>query len=369
MALVIALAGGGTMGPTAPIIALQKKLAEIHPKAKFVWVGTPDGPEKQPVSELGIPFVSLPVAKFPRYLSRRLFTWPWDYYKARKAAIGFLEEWRPNIVIGAGGFTQVPLIRVASKRGIPCVIHQLDFEPLLSNRLVAKYCALITTTFVYHRRKLIVPIFKFSFGTPVPEKNIATPNRFATHRTLEKTKAAEFFGLDGSRPIVMFVGGGTGALALNQAVEKHLDKWLGKTQVLHITGKRGLDAEERPGYAKREFLNEQELFNAYMASDLVVTRGGMGSITDLATLGKPCVFVPITNHSQEKNVMHLGMSISVIKESPKLFNELYHEVQRLLDHPQERMKLGYALSRTIRTDDGTEWASLIEKLLPEENEE
>lgn len=357
------------MGPTAPIFALQKKLAEKHPQAKFVWVGTPDGPERGPVEKLGIPFVSLPVAKFPRYLSPRLFTWPWDYIRAKKAAINFLKEWKPDIVIGAGGFTQVPLMRAASKHGIPCVIHQLDFDPLLSNKLVAKHCALITTTFVYHSRKLTVPIFKFSFGTPVPEKAIATPNRFASYRTLEKTTAAEFFGLDGNKPIVLFVGGGTGALALNEVIEKNLDKWLSKTQVIHITGKgRGLDAKEKPGYVKREFFDEQELFKAYMASDLIVTRGGMGSITDLAALSKPCIFVPITNHAQENNVRHMGVSVMVIKESPKLFHDLYREVHHLMERPNERIKFGLALNRTIRTDDGTEWANLIEKLLPEENE-
>lgn len=355
------------MGPTAPLLALQKKLKIKHPRAEFIWVGTPDGPERRPVQDQGVAFVDLPVAKFPRYLSRRLFTWPLDYYRAKRAAEKFLDRYKPNVVIGAGGYTQVPLIRSASKRGIPCAIHQLDFDPLLSNKLVAKHCALITTTFVYHRKQLTVPVFKlFSFKTSVPEKAISTPDRYASVSPPEKIKAVQFFGLDENRPVVMFIGGGTGALALNNSVEKNLDKWLSKTQVIHVTGKsRGLDAKEEPGYVKREFLNESELLNAYAAADLVVSRAGMGSITDLAALSKACILVPINNHAQEKNVEHLGMSVVVIKESPSLFNDLYREVYHLLDRPQERMKLGMALNRMVRTDDGTEWANLIERLLPE----
>ncbi|MDD5726167.1 MAG: glycosyltransferase [Patescibacteria group bacterium] len=367
MARIIALVGGGTMGPVVPLLALQKKLAQRHPEDKFVWVGTPDGPERAPVEALGIPFVALPVAKLPRYLTWRLFMVYWEYRRARKAAIKFLDDWKPDMIIGAGGFTQVPIIRAASRRGIPCAIHQLDFVPLLSNRLVAKYCRLITTTFIYHQKKLTVPIFKYSLKMPVEEMPIATPNRYVGKRIPEKIAAMEHFGFDSDRPLVLFVGGGTGSRALNTVVETHLDKWLSKTQVLQITGKgRSLGAQERPGYVKQEFFNEDDFLRALMAADVIVSRAGMGSITDLATLYRPSILVPINHSPQEQNARRLPLAVIEVRETPRLFEDLFHQVSHLLNHPQEKLKFGYELHRTIRTDDGSEWANLIERFLPQE---
>lgn len=369
MARIIALVGGGTMGPVVPLLALQKKLAQSHPEDKFVWVGTPDGPERGPVQAQNIPFVALPVAKLPRYLTWRLFTVLWEYNRAKKAAKIFLDDWKPDMIIGTGGFTQVPVIRMASKRGIPCAIHQLDFVPLLSNRLVAKYCRLITTTFIYHQRKLTVPIFRNSLQIPVEEMPIATPNRYVGQRIPEKIVAMEHFGFNSSHPLILFVGGGTGSRALNKVVEMHLDKWLTKAQVLQITGKgRSLGAQEKPGYVKREFLNEDDFLRALMAADVVVSRAGMGSITDLATLYRPSILVPINHSPQEQNARRLPLAVIEVRETSHLFEDLFHQVSHLLNHPQEKLKLGYELHRAIRTDDGSEWANLIERFLPKDDE-
>ncbi|MFA6099646.1 MAG: UDP-N-acetylglucosamine--N-acetylmuramyl-(pentapeptide) pyrophosphoryl-undecaprenol N-acetylglucosamine transferase [Patescibacteria group bacterium] len=367
MARVIVLVGGGTMGPIVPLLALYKKLSARHPQAKFVWVGTPDGPERQPIEALGVSFVTLPVAKFPRYFSLRLFTWPWDYYRARQVARIFLDKWKPDIVIGAGGYTQVPLMRSASQRGIPCAIHQLDFVPLLSNKLVAKHCALITTSFVYHRRLMTVPSFKYSEKTPIQETPIATPNRFADAGLPERAKAVEYFGLEGNLPIVLFTGGGTGSRNLNAVVEKNLDKWLTKVQIIQTTGHgRDLGTPERPGYVKREFMDADEMLLAYMAADVVVSRAGMGAITDLATLSKASILVPMKNSPQEKNVRHLGLSVIGINESTTLFDDLYQNIIHLINHPEERIRLGSEIHNQVRTDDGSMWADLIDRLLPED---
>ncbi|HPN15051.1 MAG TPA: glycosyltransferase [bacterium] len=368
MPRVIALVGGGTMGPVVPLLALQKKLSALHPADKFVWVGTPDGPEKRIIENSDLAFVSLRAAKLPRYLTWKLLTWPFDYYKAKQQAGIFLDDWHPHIIIGAGGFTQVPVMRLAAERGIPCVIHQLDYDPLLSNKLVAKYCRLITTTFVYHKKLLTVPLDKYR-NRQADEKRIATPNRFVGLRWPEKIMAAAHFGLDARRPVVLFTGGGTGSLALNQVVENNLDKWLSKIQIIHLTGKgRGLAELERPGYVKREFLDEQDLLNAYAAADVVVSRAGMGAITDLATLSKTSILVPIKNSSQERNAQHLPLGAVEVKEGPGLFDDIYKQVCHLLKHPDESRRLADELHRSVKTDDGTEWAELIQKFLPEDED-
>jgi UDP-N-acetylglucosamine--N-acetylmuramyl-(pentapeptide) pyrophosphoryl-undecaprenol N-acetylglucosamine transferase len=249
-------------------------------------------------------------------------------------------------------------MHAAARRKIPCVIHQLDFSPTLSNRLVAHWCRLITTTFVYHYRK---------FNARLEEMHIATPNRFAAVDQPERAASAKFFGLDPLRPIVFFVGGGTGARALNLALEKDLDRWLAKIQVIHSTGRgRGGDVGLRPGYARYEFMDEKQMLHAYNAADVVVSRAGMGSITDLSALGKASVLVPIPKSHQEKNARHVPRGAVVVEQGTGFSEELYRAVVKLLVHREDRIRLAQELRHEIKTDDGSEWASLIERLLPEE---
>ncbi len=212
------------MGPTAPLLALHDYLSEKNPRDKFIWIGTNEGPEKMPVESRGIPFVTITSAKIPRYLSLKLFTWPLDYLTARKEASAILDKYKPDIVVGAGGFTQVPLIRAASRRGIPCIVHQLDFQPGWSNLIVQKFCKYITTTFVYHNKK---------FARCKNEKHIATPNRFASMELPEKKNAKAHFGFNNETPVLLVIGGGTGSRALNQVTEENIAKWLERVQVLH----------------------------------------------------------------------------------------------------------------------------------------
>ena len=346
------------MGPTAPLLALYKVLRRRHPHDAFVWAGTHEGPEKEPITALGIPFEAIPTAKFSRHFSSALLKLPFSYWRARQAAKVFLEKWKPDIIIGTGGFTQVPIMCVAWRKGIPCVIHQLDFVPTLSNRLVARFCKLITTTFVYHYRK---------FNVRVEEMHIATPNRFAGLEVPERARAAQYFGLTTDRPIVFVVGGGTGARALNEALEKDLNRWLEKIQIIHSTGRgRGGQVAAKPGYARFEFLDEEQMLYAYAAADVVVSRAGMGSITDLSALNKAAVLVPIPKSHQEKNARHIPRGAVEVDQGPGFADDLYRAVVKLLIHREDRVRLAGELRRDIKTDDGSEWASLIERLLPEE---
>ncbi len=360
MSRKIVLVGGGTMGPTAPLLALYDYWRKVHSRDQFIWAGTAEGPERKPVEARGIQFEIIPSAKIPRYFSFQLFTWPFNYLKAINASKIFLDKYKPDIIIGAGGFTQVPLIRTASRRNIPCVIHQLDFTPSWSNLAVQKFCKYVTTTFVYHYKK---------FRKCKNEKQIATPNRFVAMEIPEKKPSKEYFGFNSDMPVLLVIGGGTGSLALNQVIETNIEKWLEKIQILHLTGKgRSANLSERVGYKRYEFLDRDDLLRAYSSADIVISRAGMGGITDLATLFKPAILVPIPNSHQEKNTRHLPFVIIEVKESEHLFEDLYKEVLRLLKDPDKRKKLGHELHRFIATDDGREWLKIIERYLPEDLE-
>jgi UDP-N-acetylglucosamine--N-acetylmuramyl-(pentapeptide) pyrophosphoryl-undecaprenol N-acetylglucosamine transferase len=360
MARKIAFVGGGTMGPTAPLLALHDHLSKKNPRDEFIWIGTVEGPERKPVLSRGIPFFTIPSAKIPRYFSVKLFSWPFDLLRARKSAKIILDKHKPDIIVGAGGFTQVPVICLAAKRGIPCIVHQLDFTPSWSNLAVQKYCQVITTTFVYHNKK---------FRRCKNEQHIATPNRFVSMDRPDKKQVQSHFGFNNGNPIVLVVGGGTGSRALNQTIESNIEKWLEKVQILHLTGKgKSTNIVERPGYKRYEFLDRDDLLKAYTSADIVISRAGMGGITDLAALSKPAILVPIPGTHQEKNTRHLPTSVIEVKESENLFEDLYTAVGRLRKDPEQCNKLGYELNRAVTTDDGAELANIVERYLPEDLE-
>ena len=358
MARTIAFTGGGTMGPVAPLLALYKNLKKKDPDLNFVWAGTEEGPERQPIMDLGIEFVAIPTAKLSRYPSLRWLTMIFDYKKAKEAAKVFLDKYKPDIIIGAGGFTQVPVMLSAAKRGIPCIAHQLDFQPTLSNVVVSKHCKVITTSFVYHNRK---------FSKCPKELHIATPNRFVDQDAPDNASAKQYFGFDANQPLILFVGGGTGARALNLLVEQNLESWLGLAQVLQLTGKnRSNGLEERSGYVKKEFLNKTDMLYALSAADVIISRAGFGAISDFAALSKPVIIVPIPNSQQEKNSRHLPNAVIEIKEGQDFFKRAYKAASNLLHNHDKANFLGHELNKSIPTDDGEMLANIVLENLPQE---
>lgn len=343
----ILFCGGGTLGPVTPLLAVLRRMREVRPDLEFSWIGTAQGPEAPLVEGEGVGFHALPVAKVARYPDKSWFTFPFDYLKARKEAERLLKDIEPDAVFSAGGFMQVPIIRLASKMGIPCAIHQLDYTPLLSNKAVAGKCASLTASFDY-------PSPQFGGMKAI---RVATPCRFANVPTPTRETAAIEFGLDSNGPIVFVTGGGTGAVSLNEAISGILDDLPEKTQIIHLTGKGKMgESLERDGYKPYEFFNETQMLNAYCASDLVVSRAGFGALSELAALGKPTITIPLPNSPQEENVRALGDSIVSVHQGTGFAENLKQQITRLLDDSSAREKLGRSLRQRLPTDDGRELA-------------
>ncbi|MFH1620927.1 MAG: glycosyltransferase [Patescibacteria group bacterium] len=352
--MTIAFCGGGTMGPVTPLIAVLRQMKKMNGDLKFIWIGTPGGPERQAVEAEGVNFFSIPVVKFPRYLSASWLSWPYKYLKAKAAAKKIIKDKRPDLIVSAGGFTGVPIMKVANSLGIPCVIHQLDAEPGLSNKSVTRLCASITTSYRYEK-----PPFPGIKSECVP-----TPNRFTDREVPLRMQAVDFFGLDESRPIIFVVGGGTGAAVLNEAVWSVMGELLKRTQIIHMTGKGKDKKIKKPGYYCREFFNEKELLNAYAAADLVVSRAGIGGISDLAALSRPAIFVPIPDSHQEKNLEKL--SVEKVDQRKDFAKNLTKKIFELLSEDAYRQDCGKRLHEDFPTDNGSmlakRWLGLISSL-------
>lgn len=350
--MTILFVGGGTLGPVTPLIAVARRMKELRPNVTFAWAGTPDGPERRVVEAEGIPFYAVPVAKIPRQISIRWLTWPFAYLQAKSVSRSIIKKSAPSLVVSVGGFTAVPVMRAAKQQNIPCVIHQLDAEPGLSNKAVAAFASLVTTSFAYD-----VPPFK-----GVTTQRAPTPSRFAGIRVPSREEAAASFGLQHEKPILFVVGGGTGATTLNEAIWKIKEEIILNVQIIHATGKgKAAVSVTEPGYVMREFLDEKEILNAYAAADLVVSRAGIGGISDLACLSKPAIFVPIPNNQQTLNVAKLPCAF--IEQDSGFPEKLRDKIQFLLRDEEARKALGPKLHDAFPTDSGMalaqKWLGLL----------
>lgn len=361
----ILFVGGGTLGPVTPLLAVASALRRLEPKLVLGWVGTPTGPERSLVQAASIPFFDLPVVKWPRYPTLQWLTMPFKWLSARAKAKALIQEWKPDLVVSAGGFTAVPLVYAAAAAGIPCVTHQLDKEPGLANRKIAAKCVEVTTSFTYAESPF----------PGVKTEQIPTPVRFTLADVPSRTIAATHFGLDPQRPIILVFGGGTGAMGLNTAIQNTLDAWLEFTQVIHSTGAgKEQQLRSKPGYTVKPFigslvpeLQKDEMLLAYAAADIVIMRAGLGSLSECtSSLQKPTILVPMPNSHQEANAHEfeqVGAAFVVHQESPTFEKELLSTAQELLRDVEERVALGIRAQQILPTDDGTALAKHLLKIL------
>ena len=249
------------------------------------------GPERQLVARLGIPFQTVQTGKLRRYWSVQnlldLFRLPVGFVQGT----AIVRSFRPQVAFAAGGFAAVPPLLAASILRVPTVIHQQDVQPGLANKILAPFATAITVTFpgsVAHfpRNRTHVT------GNPVREEILAG-NREGALRT---------FGFTPDRPVLLVVGGGTGALGLNRLVAEAAPLLSAHCQVIHVTGKGKSVSTPGAGpeYRQVEFLVD-EMGDALAAADLVLSRAGLSALTELAALGKPSILIPMPDSHQNAN--------------------------------------------------------------------
>lgn len=354
----ILLVGGGSLGPVTPLIATSRALRRLRKETEFVWIGTPTGPERALAEAEGMKFFALPVVKLHRYPTLKWLTLPFDWLKVRHLAKQLLRDLMPDAVVSVGGFTATPVIAEAARLGIPSAMHQLDLRPGLSNRRVARLCRSVTTSFEYQRPP---------FGEWVSDERIASPVRFNREDLPTRTTAARHFGLDPKKPVVLIVGGGTGARALNQFVTRNRETLLRFTQIIHLTGRGKLEGlKDQRGYVVRELLVD-DMLTAYALADVSISRAGFASLAEaVASLQIATIAVPLPGTEQEDNARAFEEqgALVVIEESrPHFDEELLTALELLLNDKEGRVRMSQQASKFLPTDDGTALAKRVLKML------
>ena len=276
----IVLTGGGTAGHVTPNLALIPRLRadgwEIH------YIGAANSPEQELISKVpDVTYHTVAVGKLRRYFDLKNFSDPFRVIKGVAQATGIIRRIRPDVVFSKGGFVSVPVVYGAKFNGVPVVIHESDMTPGLANKLcvpIAKVeCCTFPEAVKYAKGKGV------HTGTPIRPEVLSGSRESGLKR----------FGFTDSRPVVMVVGGSSGAQAINTVVRQALPALTENFQVLHLCGKGNIDSSLAGAirYTQREYLNE-EMADAYACADVLISRAGANALCEILALRKPALLIP-----------------------------------------------------------------------------
>ena len=276
----IVLTGGGTAGHVTPNLALIPRLLqdgwEIH------YIGAANSAEEELIARVPeVAFHTVSVGKLRRYFDPKNFSDPFRVIKGVAQATRIIRKLKPNVVFSKGGFVSVPVVYGAKLNGVPVVTHESDMTPGLANKLCIPFAKVQCCTFPeavkYARGKGV------HTGTPIRPEVLQGDRRHAL----------ALFGFNESRPVLMVVGGSSGAQAVNQVVWQALPRLTENFQVLHLCGKGNLNDtyEGTPNYVQKEYLNE-EMADAYACADVIISRAGSNALCEILAARKPALLIP-----------------------------------------------------------------------------
>ena len=292
----VILSGGGTGGHIFPALSIANEIRKRFPDAEILFVGALGRMEMEKIPAAGYKIVGLPVMGFPRKLTLKIFTFFMKLRQSVSIANKIVKEFKPEIAIGVGGYASGPLLWAAVKNKIPTLIQEQNSYAGITNKILGRKANTICVA--YDKMERYFPSKKIVFtGNPVRE-NLLTSLQ-------DKNEALQYFGLNGKERVVLIVGGSLGARSINNAVLKNFEI-IAKSgvQVIWQTGAIYFDKiqnetkNNKPGNLQiHQFLSRMDL--AYSAADVVISRAGAGTISELCLVGKPAILVPSPNVSED----------------------------------------------------------------------
>jgi len=310
----ILISGGGTGGHIYPAIAIANELKKRNADAKFLFVGAKDRMEMEKVPQAGYKIKGLWISGIQRKLTLKNLMFPFKLISSLWNANRIIKKFKPNVVIGTGGFASGPTLQMANRKGIPTLVQEQNSYPGITNKLLSK--KVNTICVAYDDLERFFPKDKIvKTGNPVRQDLLEI--------TTKKNEGQELFELNTFQKTLLILGGSLGARAINELIEKNI-QWLldQNVQVLWQTGKLYYKEykkyNDKDGVHVVEFINKMDL--AYAAADVIISRAGAGSISELCIVGKPVIFIPSPNVAEDhqtKNAMAIvdkGAAI-LLKES------------------------------------------------------
>lgn len=333
----IIVSGGGTGGHIYPAVAIIEEFKKRDPNTEILYVGTVHGLENNIIPDLGINFKTIHVKGLPRKVNIKSFIAAKELFKGLRESKKIIKEFKPDAVIGTGGYVSGPVLFASARKGIFSVFHEQNSYPGITNKILSNYVDLYFVTF-----KESLKFFKKNANAVVTGNPIR--NRFAD-MDWDKSADYNYFGLDKNKKTIFSFGGSNGAASINNAVLEILkDISMNQNiQLIHVTGKNNYDeflknAETIPDNVK-VYPYMKEMDKAYNVSDLIITSSGAITLAEISFVGLASILIPkgyTTENHQEYNarVYEKNGASSVILEKDLTGLILLREINRIISSPQ-----------------------------------
>lgn len=352
----IVITGGGTGGHVVPNLAVIEELKKRFPDADLLYIGSGAEIEEKLIK---IPYKKVPCGKLRRYFSFSnfidLIKVPFGILKSLFILISF----RPKVIFGKGGYVSVPVVIAGFILRVPTIIHESDIHPGLANRILARFAKQVAVAFPNTKEN-----FKKSFRHKVI--TVGNPVRKEIFKGDHKN-GQKFFNLNQEQAVIFITGGSQGAKNLNLKIAEIIENLVVDFQVIHQYGNSPI-AFKHPNYHPYDFLGK-EMADAYAVSDLVVSRAGANSVFEIAALGKPCIFIPLSKKASRGDQILNANFIKEKSNTPVLEEDdlspvlLERTIRGLLEDEDELNKISIKMKKIFPTDAAKKIVDLIAKCL------
>lgn len=360
----ILISGGGTGGHIYPAIAIANAWKERHPSSEILFVGALGRMEMQKVPEAGFAIKGLPVAGLQRSFTMENLSFPFKLMKSLRLASHIVKDFRPDAVVGVGGYASGPVLYAAQRKKIPTLVQEQNSYAGLTNKLLAKRANRICVA--YPEMDKFFPAEKIQVtGNPVRKDILDLSGK--------RDKAIAHFGLAADRKTILVLGGSLGARTLNEAVLKEMQELQeAGFQVLWQSGKfyfkdmmAKLEDSRLTHIHLREFIREMDL--AYAAADVIVSRAGALSVSELSLVGKPVIFIPSPNVAEDhqtKNAMaYVEHGAALLLRDSEAVGRLKGKIEEMLQTPGCSRALGENIKKLAKPDAAEAIVNELEKLV------
>lgn len=359
----VIIGGGGTGGHVFPAISIADALVEADPEINILFVGAEGKIEMEKVPEAGYRIIGIPVTGFRRKFSPEIFSFLYRLVKSMILSKKIINDFNPHVAVGVGGYASGPILRAALVRGVPVLLQEQNSYPGVTNRILAKSASKVCVAFdgmeqYFPAGKIVLT------GNPV-RKEIAEMKAC-------RDEALEYFGLSDKKQTILILGGSLGAGTINKSVMNILPGIPENVQMIWQTGKSYyIRAKEKKaetgasGIIVTDFLTRMDL--AYMAADIIISRAGAGTISELAIAGKPVILVPSPNVAEDhqtKNALSLvNKNSAVLVKDSDAERILMNEAFCLLADPGKRQILSENIKKLAIPDSAKRIAKVIMEII------
>lgn len=361
----IIISGGGTGGHIFPAISIANALRKIDPGVEILFVGAEGRMEMEKVPAAGYKIIGLPVAGLYRSLTLKNFNVLAKLLKSLGMARKVIKDFKPDVVVGVGGYASGPVLRQAGKMKIPTLIQEQNSYAGVTNKLLAKKASAICVAYdgmerYFHAEKII------KTGNPVRQN-------YDNLQDL-KNEALSYFKLKKEFPVVLILGGSLGAGSINNSLSENIGKmkdsdcqWLWQTGKYYYENVKALvSVSFTDNISLHDFINRMDY--AYAAADVIVTRSGAGTISELCLVGKPVILVPSPNVAEDhqtKNAMSLSEKDAAVLIPDSSAKTIVDEAIKLIANKSKREALSQNIVKLAERDADVRIAREILKLAGE----